>query len=792
MSSKKTFLTILLFSLFTAFAQKEKPFSISGVIIDSLSKAPVSYASVVFYHLPDSNLYNGVVSDVSGNFKMNNIPKGFYLMKINFMGYKKVQFELEIQNENIVFKKPFLLQPLYNTIEGVEISTSKIYSSKTEQGTILNVKDAPEGLSGSILDIIKQQTGVSIDESGNVYIRGNANILILFDGVPVNSSFLQTTSASSLESIEIITTPDSKYDAEGTGGIINIVSKKNMVSGLSGEISLKIGIPFQINGGVQLNLAKPKYSLVFQYYGNYNPEDIHSVLFREIKSNDISVNQIIHNKKIQYLHQASLFFNYKWSPKEQISLSLNTSFPTIDQIQNIRGEQEIDSTESSYLRRNLISFQRKTFYSALTFEKVFVKKKHELSSVISFSRIKGNRPAEYYNQDLLIQKSFGGGAPTNASIQVDYFNSIGKIDKVEMGVKWFYRWNDFQYAFFDLDLLENQWIFNTQYSNDLQHKEQIASAYLMASDSLSKRLFLKVGARIEYNHSELVQLTLNDTNSYQYLSPFPFLMLKYQLNPNNQFVFQINRRITRPTYPQLNPYINLIDQLTYETGNKNVQPEVIDKAELSFSFVDKRFIFNLNLYSSITQRFITQVSLLSNDNQLAITYVNGDKQFKNGSDLDLKIIPNKRIYFQIELSLFYTQTTGVYNEVDLSSNNFSWKGNLKLNLNPWGKGEFQFAAVYNAPIQMPQFNIEDIYYFNISYTQKLWGDKLWIQLSIVDLLNTQKWVIHSDNLVYSLDNTSKSETRKLWLGITYRFNSYKAPKINKQPNPEDDNGMIKF
>ena len=792
MSAKKTILTILFFFSLIAFAQREKPFSITGTIIDSVSKAAVSYASVVFYHLPDSNLLNGVVSDASGNFKINNIHKGLYLMKINFIGYKNVQFELEIQNENIVFKKPILLQPLSNAIDGVEISTSKIYSSKTEQGTTINVKDAPDAVSGSILDIIKQQNGVSLDESGNVYIRGNANILILFDGVPVNSAFLETTSSGSLESIEIITTPDSKYDAEGTGGIINIVSKKNIVSGLSGEISLKMGFPFQINGGVQLNLAKPKYSLVFQYYGNYDPEDIHSVLFREIKTQNISVNQIIDNKKIIHLHQASLFFNYKISPKEQISLNLSTSFPKIDQIQNINGQQETDSIESSYLRKNLISFQRKTFYSAITYEKAFVKKKHELSSVISFSRIKGSRPAEYYNHDLLIQKSFGGGAPTNGSVQVDYFNSLGKIDKVEMGVKWFYRWNDFQYEFYDLDMLNNEWIFSTQYSNDLQHKEHITSAYLMASDSLSKRLFLKVGARIEYNHSELIQITLRDTNSYSYLSPFPFLMLKYQLNNKNQFLFQINRRITRPNYPQLNPYINLIDQLTYETGNKNLQPEVIDKAELSYSFVDQRFIFNMNLYSSITQRFITQVSVISNNNQLAITYVNGDKQFKHGSDLDLKIIPNKRFNIQTGLSLFYTQTTGVYNEVDLSSNNLAWKGNVKFNLTPWKKGEFQFAAVYHSPIQLPQFNIEEIYYFNISYTQKLWKDKLLIQLSIIDLLNTQKWVIHSDNLVYSLDNSSKSETRKIWLGITYRFNSYKAPKITIQPTPEEDNGMIKF
>lgn len=792
MSAKRTFLSILFFYSLIAFAQREKPVTISGTLMDTSSNTPVSYASVVFYQLPDTVLLNGVMSDNKGNFKISNIPNGIYILKINCIGYQKKLLKLEVKGNNIVLTAPIVLQPISNTIDVVEISTTKIYSSKTDQGTSINVKDAPDAISGSVLDIIKQNSTISVDESGTVSVRGNSNILILFDGVPVNSAFLQTTSASSLESIDIITTPDSKYDAEGTGGIINIVSKKNVVSGVSGEISLKMGFPFQVNGGVQLNLAKPKFSLVFQYNADYFPEDIESVLFREIKTQNISVNQIIHNKKTQYLHQASLFLNYKLSPKEQISLNLNTSFPRIDQIQNINGQQETDSIESSYLRKNLISFQRKTFYSAITYEKAFVKKKHELSSVISFSRIKGNRPAEYYKQDQLIQKSFGGGAPTNGSVQVDYFNSIGKIDKVEMGVKWFYRWNDFQYQFYDLDMINNEWIFNTKFSNDLQHKEHIASAYLMASDSLSKKLFLKVGARIEYNHSELIQITLNDTNSYSYLSPFPFLMLKYQVNNKNQFLFQINRRITRPTYPQLNPYINLIDQLTYETGNKKLQPEVIDKAEFSYAFMDKRFIFNMNLYSSITQRFITQVSVISNNNQLAITYVNGNKQFRNGSDLDLKIIPHKRFNFQSGLSLFHTITTGAYNEVDLSSNNFAWKGNLRINLIPWKKGELQFTAVYNSPLELPQFSIEEIYYFNISYTQKLWKEKWMIQLSIIDIFNTQKWVIHSDNLVYSLNNSSKSETRKLWIGITYRFNSYKAPKITKQPTPEEDNGMIKF
>ena len=361
-----------------------------------------------------------------------------------------------------------------------------------------------------------------------------------------------------------------------------------------------------------------------------------------------------------------------------------------------------------------------------------------------------------------------------------------------MGVKWFYRWNDFNYSFYDYDFFSNNWVFNFIYSNDLQHKEQIISSYLMASDSLSKRLFLKIGARIEYNHSELVQVTIKDTASYSYLSPFPFAMLKYQFNKQNQFVFQLNRRITRPTYPQLNPYINLIDQLTYETGNKNVRPEIVDKVELSYSYTHSKWNLNMNIYSSLTQRFITQGSVITNHNQLALTYVNGNQQWKHGYDLDFSYNPIKWVHIQSGASVFYTKTSGYYNEVNLFTDNLAWKGNLRLTINPWKNGDIQLTGLYLSPTQLPQFSIDEIYYFNLSYSHKLWKNKLLIQLSIVDLFNTQKWVIHSDNQVYKLENISKGETRKFWVGITYKFNSYKPTKPNKSNGNEEDSGIIRY
>lgn len=117
---------------------------------------------------------------------------------------------------------------------------------------------------------------------------------------------------------------------------------------------------------------------------------------------------------------------------------------------------------------------------------------------------------------------------------------------------------------------------------------------------------------------------------------------------------------------------------------------------------------------------------------------------------------------------------------------------MKFTVNPWENGDFQLIGLYNSPTQLPQFSIDEIYYFNLSYSHKLWKNRLLILISFVDLFNTQKWVIHSDNQVYKLENSSKGETRKVWIGITYKFNSYKPTKPTQSNGNEEDSGIIRY
>lgn len=795
---KKTYTYILLISLLTilsqlTYGQEKKQFSISGILIGFDTKNPIEYASVAIYKLPDTILVTGTITNSKGEFLLNELSVGTYLVKSSFVGFYTNSINVEIKNGSLVLSEPIYLATNSQALNEVQVTTTRDEKQISIEKTKINVAQNISSVSGNITDVLKSQSYISIDGDNNVYLRGNKNILILIDGVPTTISTLNSIPASSVDNIEIITNPDAKYDSEGTGGIINIVTKRQNLLGFSGAASLNYGFTNKVNGGLSLNYSKGIWDVGFNYTGKYEENEILSNLSRQLYTQDIFVEQEISSKQVNPTHTASFFISAKPNKKDIITLGVKFVMPDLNNIQNISGKQINDTfQEISFHRINDVTFSRRTLESTLSYKKIFEKNKNEISFDASFSRTKGSRPAEYYIENQLLQKSTGGGAPTNIMVQVDYFKSMFKTGKIECGLKGFSRWNNFNYYFYDYDQISDLWILNSLYSNDLEHHEYIYSSYLMYSDSLFKKIYFKVGARLEYNTSELIQKSINDRVYKEYIFPFPYLLLKHNINKTQSVAFSINRRITRPTYPQLNPFINVIDQMTYETGNKNLEPEILDKFEFNYSCIKEKFQLRTNLFFSITKEFITQVSLLSDQDKLILTYVNGEKQNKIGGDFDITYKINKYITFNSGFSVFNTKSTGQYNEIDLTTNDIAWIGNIKTIIKPEKYTEIQLFLNYNSPIGLPQFYLKEIYYADISIKRTFLNNKLSLSLTLTDIFNTRKWEIQSDNLIYNLNNSSKSETRILWIGITYNFNSFKSTKSQKNGDAENDAGIIKL
>jgi outer membrane receptor protein involved in Fe transport len=786
-------LSLIIISFQISYGQEKKIYSVSGELKDLTSQQPIEFASVAIYKIPDTVLITGTITNSKGEFVLKNLSSGKYIIRSSFVGYQTGSNNIEIVKSSIILSEPIYLTESALSLNEVQITATRNEKQVTIEKTKINVAQNISSVSGNVTEVLKSQSSVSIDGENNIYLRGNKNILILIDGVPTTVSTLNSIPASNVDNIEIITNPDAKYDAEGTGGIINIVTKRQNVSGMSGAASLNYGIFNRINGGVSFNYSKGMWDFGVNYNGKYEKSDVQSNLTRELYTQNVFVDQEIKSTQTNPTHTLALLLNAKPTKKDIFSFGLKYVSPKLSNIQTITGQQINDTLPEIYFnRKNDIIFSRKTFESSLSYKKILEKNKNEISFNASFSRTKGSRPAEYYIENELLQKSSGGGAPTNMTIQADYLKSMFQTGKIEFGLKGFSRWNNFNYYFYDLDTNSNQWNLNPAFSNDLEHQEYIYSSYLMYSDSLFKKVYFKIGARVEYNTSELIQKSINDRVYKDYLFPFPYLLIKHNINNSQNIAFSVNRRITRPTYPQINPFINVIDQMTYETGNKNLEPEILDKIEFNYSLIKEKLQVRTNVFYSITKNFITQVSMLSVPDKLILTYVNGDRQNKVGSDFDITYKFNKFFSINPGFSVFYTQSTGQYNEIDLGTNSLAWTGNIKTILKPEKKTEIQLFLNYNSPIELPQFNLGKIYYADIAVKRTFLDNKFSVSLTLTDIFNTRNWEIQSDNAIYKLNNYSKSETRILWLGLTYNFNSFKGGKSQKNGDNENDGGIIKL
>lgn len=796
MTKRSSFLfAIFLFSILSvqiSIAQQSINYSLAGKLLDRESKQPVEFASVAIYKMSDTSLVTGIITNAKGEFLLKNLPSGKYVIKSSFVGYQTNSMTIQIAGAPVNLSEPIYLSTSAMSLNEVQVTASRNEKQISVEKTKINVSQNISAVSGNVTEVLKSQSAVTIDGENNIYLRGNKNILILIDGVPTTLSSLNSIPTSNVENIEIITNPDVKYDAEGTGGIINIVTKRKNMSGVSGAFSLNYGVDERVNGGAALNYSKGIWDIGINYNVKYESADIKSALTRELYSDNVLVDQNVKSIQTNKTHTFAFLINSKPTKKDLFSLGFKYMSPDMNNNQDISGRQtKGDLPETSFNRKNDVTYSRKILEGTLSYKMIFEKGKNELSLDASFSKTKGSRPAEYYIEDELLQKSSGGGTPTNMTIQADYLKSLFKTGIVEVGLKGFSRWNNFNYYFYDLEETTHEWKLNPAFSNDLEHREYIYSSYLMYSDTLFRKTFFKIGARVEYNTSELIQLSNNERISRNYVFPFPYLLIKRNIDKFRSIALSVNRRITRPTYPQLNPFINVIDQMTYETGNKQLEPEVLDKIEFNYSLIKEKYQLRTNLYFSEAGNFISQVSMLSEPDKLILTYVNGDRQHKVGGDLDITYKFNNYVSVNPAISLFYTKSKGFYNEIDLSTDNLAWTGNVRTTIKPEKQTEIQLLLSYSSPIDLPQFRLNSIYYADVAVKRAFYGNRFSVSLTMSDIFNTRNWDISSDNLVYKLNNHSKSQTRILWVGLNYNFNSFKPGKFKNGEN-DNDGSVIKF
>ena len=761
---------------FSLFAQGAKC-TISGKVIDQ-QKSPVAYASVAIYQ--GESPIAGVVTDSEGKFSLKtNHSTTEYRLAIEFIGYEKYE-GLIVPNKAHIDLGTILLKEAAVEVAEVVVTGKEVAQKSTIEHTTINASANMASSKGTAIDILRSASSVSVSND-EIAIRGNKNILVLMDGVPTTASDLSTIPAANIQSIEVITNPDASHDAGGTGGIINIISKRNRAEGFSGMVAANYGFNHFANGNIALSYNRPKTSWRFSYNVKYEDDVVNSTLNRKVHSTGYEVFQQMQSTRYTFNNNISLGADFRINPRNRLSVDMTAMIPHL----NIKQELHNTFTDMEEFRHNDISWNRENIEGSVAYTHIIKPEVSDLTIRASVSKIWGERPSYYSLGGEMINRSVSGGSPLIPALQADYKHKF-KAGTLSAGAKLTYRYNTIYHQFYEMS--GEDWAYSEAMSNDLLHTELVPAAYAMFASRIGKKFIYKVGLRGEFSTTTLN--SKHDAISERENDFFvaPSLSATYKIAKNQDLSLALSRRIGRPTYPQLNPYMSMVDATTYEQGNMHLDPEKATKVDLSYNLRTEVVNLFANGYVNYTTDYISQVTKMEGE-RLITTYANADKDLKTGVELSLKVTPAKWFNFSVGANTYYVTTEGVFEGAHIDNRGWTNNSNLLLDFAPWKGGDIQLQYFVTTPQYYPQLTTSLTHQMNIGIKQRLLKGAMTVSVLLTDVFNTAKWEVWSHNNLFDLKNNSKNKNRMLWLGVSYNFNSFKQRGGQKS---ENDRSLIRL
>lgn len=771
---------IILIFAFNSSAQQSKC-TISGQITDE-KDIPVAYASVAVYD--NSNPIAGTITDDKGKFILKvPISANGYELAVEFIGYTRYSRAVNTDKSNLHIGVICLKEDSI-ALEGATVTAKEATHKSTVEHTTINAAANMASDKGTAIDILRGASAVTISNN-EISIRGNSNILVLLDGIPTTASDLSTIPASNIKSIEVITNPDASHDASGTGGIINIVSKKTSLEGFSGMISANYGFNHFITTNAAVSYNKPKASYRFSYNTKYEDDIVHTTLQRYVKESGYDVLQQMEATRYTYNSNIGLGADFRINPKNRISLDIKCILPRINIQQDLDNKSTVKAVTTQESRHNNVTWNRENIEGSISYTHILKPEVSDLTIIGSISKIWGHRPSYYYAEGEMVNRSNSGGSPLISSLQLDYKHKF-KAGTLSAGGKYTYRRNDIYHQFYEFN--GSEWRESDALSNDLLHTEAVPAAYVIFASPMKKKFTYKVGIRGELSTVGLTSShdAVDQTNISFFVAPS--ISGGYKISEKQDISFALSRRIGRPTYPQLNPYMSMVDAMTYEQGNMYLSPEKSTKVDLSYNRKSKGFNLFVNGYLSHTKDYISQITMID-EGRLITTYVNADMDFKSGVDVSIKVDPAKWLNISLSANTYYVSTEGEFNGAKISNCGITNNSNFTLEFLPWRGGNIQCQYFITTPQYFPQLTTALTHQMNIGVKHKLMKGAMTVSALLTDVFNTAKWVVSSQNNIFDLSNISRNKSRMFWLGLSYNFNSFKQKSSQKK---EADRSLIRL
>ncbi|WP_293011532.1 TonB-dependent receptor family protein [Mongoliibacter sp.] len=616
---KRLLLPVLFFLLITtAFSQG----IIQGKIQDSQSKE-MSFANVLLWNKPDSAMVKGVVSDESGSYIFTEIPKGEYYVEVHILGYAKTHSPvfsfLGTEKNNLA---TIILVQEDQNLEEVTVNATRPFFELEQGKMVVNVANSISAAGLSVIDVLDRSPGVMVNrQSNSLSLLGKNGVVILMNGhrfrMPIEAAYqmLAGLNSSDVEKIEIITVPPANYDADGDAGFINIVMKKdNAMIGTNGILTIGQGYGSGYNGNMSfsLNHQGPKFS----WFGILSSTYVDQVaLWEAFRGNnngfeDIAIDtytdRFSSRKSINY--QAG--FDYK--------LSTRTIFSGLVSGYNNRWDMTAPNiTNSNYSISPDTLFRMTTeevnkwshIMGNINLQHTF-KNGQVLSTNVDYLTYKNSNPSWYtimnYNEsdDLISSEEFRITKDTPIELWVADLNhsmKIGKSIAVESGVR--ATFSQFTNTVVFEEKLESEWLIDPKFTNDGLLNEDILAAFSTAKIEFDKKTTLNGGLRYENTKTNLTTVLGEKIVDRHYGDFFPTAFLSRKINADNLVQVSYGRRITRPTFNEMAPFVFFSDPFTFFAGNENILPTYTNTLKTDYSYKSMIFFVQYSTDKNVIASF---------------------------------------------------------------------------------------------------------------------------------------------------------------------------------------------
>jgi outer membrane receptor protein involved in Fe transport len=821
LTQKITLLFFLLFSATFLTAQKQSNLnkvSITGQVIDSKTKQPLEYATVVLKNTKTQKITGGITNE-KGNFNIQT-SKGNYEINIEFISFKITKFPTQRISSNKNLGVIMLVEDTNSLNEIVVVAEKSTVDIRLDK-KIYNVGKDMTVKGETASDVLDNVPSVDVDAEGTVSLRGSENVRILIDGKPSALVGLSGTDAlrqlpsDAIERIEVITSPSARYDAEGTAGILNIILRKGKATGFNGSVNVTVGEPKNHSVAVNLNLRSEKINLFsnFGYSDRGGPGLYNSNI--QYLSNGVLDSTRIENRdddRNRKGFNANAGLEYFLNNESSITGTIFVrDSDGLDR--TINSISSFDPSSFNLYNSNRIQDESEidqTLQFSLNYTNNIDKKGQKLTIDLQHSASKENEAAIIY--DTFSETNTTDELSIDNLVQADYVLPIGENSQFEAG----YR-GSFQDLTSDYIVIAPNLAPEYNPSNNLEFTQNVNAFYTQFGSKINNFSYL-LGIRAEITNIDVNLTNTNEKYNKNYTDLFPTINFGYELTEDQSFTLGYSRRLRRPRSRYLNPFESRTSETIISKGNVNLDPTYTNSFDLGYLNKWDKLTLNSSIYYQHSINDITRVNnqetRLVNGKETNILVrqpINLASEDRAGFEFTANYNASSKVRFSGSFNFYQFETKGEYsyNVTDITTNdistitqnfdtkNSSWftRFDAKITL-PWDI-QSQTRLFYRGPRNDAQSDVKGILSTNLAFSKDILKDKGTIVLNVSDLFNSRKYQVMSyapsrEDPTNITDQTYQRRMRQISLSFSYRFNQKKNQRKRNSGGSEESGGGDEF